>query len=223
MQSSRFSFYKPKQAKPIQSQINNKSNLEQISSDLLTMYQNISFKKQQYPSHSQTLHSPYHYTSSIPSLNKHPSKRIQKHLTYLNNEYFPVNETPSLSRNYNKSPHQHLGESRTFQHTKPRKYLCNNKPVVSFRNNDTISHTALLSSTIMKPISKRMISDLIHITPEIYKSKHYKSNSSKQRVELHFNPLPKKEARKLKEHKDLEDYNNFQIDSKFKQTNSFYN
>ena len=228
MQSSRFTFYKPKKAKPTQNQTTNQSNFEQISSDLLTMYQKISFKKQQFPSHSQTFHSPYHYTSTIPSLNKHPSKRIQKHLTYLNNEYFPVNETPSLSRNYNnnnntKNPQHQLGESRTFQNTKPRKYLCNNKPIVSFRNNDTISHTTLLTSTIMKPISKRMISDLVHITPEMYKSKQYKSNSSKKRVEMHFKQLPKKEARKLKEHKDLENYNNFQLDSKLKQTNSFYN
>jgi hypothetical protein len=75
----------------------------------------------------------------------------------------------------------------------------------------------------MKPISKRMISDLVHITPEMYKSKQYKSNSSKKRVEMHFKQLPKKEARKLKEHKDLENYNNFQLDPKLKQTNSFYN
>ena len=225
MQSSRVSFYKPKRAKPTQGQTANKSNFEQISSDLLTMYQDISFKKRQHPSHSRVFHSSYHHTSTNPSLNKHPSKRIQKHLTYLNNEYFPCNnEPPSLSRNYNnKSPHN-LGESRTFQNTKPRKYLCSNKPVISFRNNDTISNAPLFSSTVMKPISKRTISDLVHITPEIYKSKYFKSgSSSKRRVEMHFNPLPKKEAIKLKEHKDLENYTNFEIDSKLKQTNSFFN
>lgn len=125
----------------------------------------------------------------------------------MNNDYFSSNEQASMSRNYNGNA-QLVKESKTLQNVKPVRCCFSNKPVVSFKNKDNCMQNVVLTSTVRKPVWKKMISELAYVTPDMYRKKRYRDMSEKKKVkvEVHLDP---KEERRLKENKDLEKFNNF--------------
>lgn len=108
----------------------------------------------------------------------------------MNNEYF------SYSRN--------TKEKRLFVH--------NTSAITIRRNNNSV-----ISSTVMKPVEKMLISDL----PSYSFTTKERNLSAKSKIERHFHPISKK-AIKLRDSQELNKYLNFSTEPSFMRTVSLF-
>ena len=153
------------------------------------MYQNLTFKKRTNVFAKQALAYSLNTSTNTNSFNR-PSK-IKKKIYHMNNEYF----------NYSRN-------------TKDKRLFVHNTPAISIRsNNDSV-----ISSTVMKPVEKMMISDL----PNYSFTSKGRNLSAKSKIERNFHPISKKEATKLRDSQELSNYLNFSTEPSFMRTISIF-
>ena len=129
------------------------------------------------------------YSLNNSSCNR--QSKIKKKISHMNNEYF------SYSRN-----------------TKEKRLFVHNTPAITIRRNNN----SVISSTVMKPVEKMLISDL----PSYSFTTKERNLSAKSKIERHFHPISKKEAIKLRDSQELNKYLNFSTEPSFMRTVSLF-
>lgn len=95
-----------------------------------------------------------------------------------------------------------------------KRLILKNNPIVKPKNNSI----KFLSSTIIKPIEKILVSDLPHCTFTA-KGRNY---SLKNKIRTHYHPVSKKEARRIKDLEELNRYLNFNTEPSYNRTISVF-